>query len=301
MNKANFVVLPELKDFLPALTPEEQKGLEDSLMKDDLLSPLVVCEIQGYDDYILLDGHHRHEIAVKHGLAFHVDPDKEPLQFESVDDAKLWMFKHQFGRRNLTPAQRDLIIGEHYNIQKKQHGGARTKSRRQNDELKSTAEKIAKEYGVSPSTVERNGRKAKLLEDTGLRPAVQKGEVRRCNFTDIKEYYQYMKENPLVKKDLAKEVIDEAKQNNGRITASKKRKTKLEAEEKQEEPAPVADKPEEMQLSVACLFTIRSKGVDQGQLQELLENRNNWKLVSKTGTQLEITDVQSVTVDPVTT
>jgi len=92
-------ILDELKTLLPPLSAEEFAGLEESILKDGCLSPLVV-----WND-ILIDGHHRYEICTKHQIPFAV----KSVVLDSLDDAKLWAWKHQENRRNLTPFHRAEI------------------------------------------------------------------------------------------------------------------------------------------------------------------------------------------------
>ena len=67
-----------------------------------------------------------------------------------------------FGRRNLSDFQFKLLVGQEYELEHKLHGGDRRsktfeeKSKAQNEPLKSTAEKIAEEHGVSRETVKRS-------------------------------------------------------------------------------------------------------------------------------------------------
>ncbi|MCL2349598.1 MAG: hypothetical protein FWC50_15215 [Planctomycetaceae bacterium] len=89
-------ILDELKNLLPPLTAEEFAGLEESILKDGCLSPLVVW------DGTLVDGHSRYAICMKHGIPFSV----KNIDFASLDAAKFWAWKYQDHRRNLTPFQR---------------------------------------------------------------------------------------------------------------------------------------------------------------------------------------------------
>ncbi|MDR0326979.1 MAG: ParB N-terminal domain-containing protein [Planctomycetaceae bacterium] len=92
----NLTINDELKNLLPPLSAEEFAGLEESIVKDGCLSPLVV-----WND-ILVDGHHRYEICKRHQITFSV----ESIVLDSLDDAKLWIWKHQGYRRNLSLFQR---------------------------------------------------------------------------------------------------------------------------------------------------------------------------------------------------
>ena len=92
----NLIINEELKSLLPPLSAEEYAGLEESILKDGCLSPLVV-----WND-ILVDGHHRYEICTKHEIPYFV----RSIEFDDINDAKLWAWKHQENRRNLTPFHR---------------------------------------------------------------------------------------------------------------------------------------------------------------------------------------------------
>ncbi|MCL2119604.1 MAG: hypothetical protein FWH27_14405 [Planctomycetaceae bacterium] len=70
--------------------------MEAEILQRGVLSPLIV-----WND-VLIDGHHRYAICQKHGLPFGV----LSLDFDSLETAKLWAWRHQENRRNLTPYQR---------------------------------------------------------------------------------------------------------------------------------------------------------------------------------------------------
>jgi hypothetical protein len=90
------VIKDDLKNLLPPLSAEEFAGLEASLLKDGCLSALI-----GWNNTVI-DGHHRHEICTRHQIPYTVTN----IDFDSLDDAKLWILRHQGNRRNLTPFQR---------------------------------------------------------------------------------------------------------------------------------------------------------------------------------------------------
>ena len=75
--------------------------LEKNILADGRREPLVVW------NGILLDGHHRLSICLEHGLPFKtVEPQEE---LEDALDAKIWIVKNQFGRRNLTDFQKSVL------------------------------------------------------------------------------------------------------------------------------------------------------------------------------------------------
>lgn len=85
-------ILQELKDLIPPLTPDEFATLEKSILAEGVRDRLVV-----WND-TLIDGHNRYEICQKHGIEFSV----QELEFDNLDQVKVWMIDNQKGRRNLT-------------------------------------------------------------------------------------------------------------------------------------------------------------------------------------------------------
>ena len=101
MELSEIIIDPEFKKLIPPLTPEERKDLEGSLIADGCISPLVVWH--GHD--ILLDGHNRHELCLKHDIECEV----HEIVLESRQAAKAWIIKNQLGRRNLNESQRAML------------------------------------------------------------------------------------------------------------------------------------------------------------------------------------------------
>jgi len=78
--------------------------LEKNILADGCREPLVVW------NGILLDGHHRLSICLEHGLPFkRVEPQE---RLEDALDARIWIVKNQFGRRNLTDFVRSTLALE---------------------------------------------------------------------------------------------------------------------------------------------------------------------------------------------
>ena len=69
-------------------------------------------------------------------------------------------------RRNLTPDQLGLAMGRHYNRVKLPMGNSEGRQLRQKAEVEplSTKRRLAKEYGVDASTIERAGKFAAAVE-----------------------------------------------------------------------------------------------------------------------------------------
>ena len=92
----------EFQALIPPLQPEERQQLEANIKTDGCRDPLVTW------DGTLIDGHNRYEICTRLGIPF----DTVAIEFESRDDAKIWIIKNQFGRRNLQPFTRTNLALE---------------------------------------------------------------------------------------------------------------------------------------------------------------------------------------------
>jgi ParB family chromosome partitioning protein len=153
------IIDQRIKALIPPLQKEEREQLEANLLRDGCLDALKVWREMG----VLIDGHNRLEICLKHGLAF----DVVELSFGSLEEVEDWIDRNQLGRRNLLHAARTMILGRIYNRTKKtEHDGGRGESRSggQNDPHSKTADKLAAEHGVSAATVKRAGKFADAVE-----------------------------------------------------------------------------------------------------------------------------------------
>ena len=105
----NIKINPELKSLIPPLSEDERSQLEKNLLEHGCRDPLVVW------DGVLLDGHNRYEICQRHGLGY----DTVALEFESLEQARIWMRDNQMGRRNLSAAWRiDLQLANKEDLAK---------------------------------------------------------------------------------------------------------------------------------------------------------------------------------------
>jgi len=165
-----FIVDEEFHGLIPPLTDEERRGLEENLLTDGCLDPLIVWA----ERKILLDGHNRKEICDRYGIDYEVRQLSLPDRVAAAD----WIDAHQLGRRNLTPDQMSLMRGRRYNRRKQQHGGDRRNdcSSPQNEDLR-TADTLARECGVSRATIERDGQYAEAVEKLGVQAEAAGGKV----------------------------------------------------------------------------------------------------------------------------
>ncbi|MDD5487032.1 MAG: MT-A70 family methyltransferase [Dehalococcoidales bacterium] len=138
-----FRINPEFKNLISPLTPEEYAGLEKSIIEEGCRDPLSV-----WGDTIV-DGHNRYEICHRHNIPF----DFHVLKFPLPEDAIAWIINNQLARRNLTPEQRNYLIGKQYEERKKQVG--RPAKLPQSEGISETAEIMATEHKIGRATVER--------------------------------------------------------------------------------------------------------------------------------------------------
>ena len=174
---------PEIQQLLPPLSETEQTGLETDILRQGVLSPLVVW------NNVLIDGHHRYAICQKHSLPYSI----RPVDFDSLESAKLWAWRHQENRRNLTPYQRVEI-----SLKFKPQLAAEAKERQirkpgdsvpQNSaKQKETRQELAKLANVSHDTVSR----AELIAEHASEPVKEK--LRKGETTINAEYKRLKKE-----------------------------------------------------------------------------------------------------------
>jgi len=117
----------ELKALIPQLTLEERQQLEQNICQARKCHDAIILW-----NGIILDGHNRFEICMEHGIEFQI----KEMDFDSREEAKLWMLENQLGRRNLSQAARiELALLKEGTIREKARkkqsdaGGDRTSSK----------------------------------------------------------------------------------------------------------------------------------------------------------------------------
>jgi len=175
---SEIVILPQFRDLIPPLAPSEREQLEANIVEHGGARDPIVVWAQDAFTCVLLDGHNRYEICTRLGLHY----TTVEMDFDTEEDAADWIDANQLGRRNLTPEGFKLALGRRYNRTKQKHGGQVPKGMDQIDPSlnhANTAEKLAKEHGVSAPTVKRAGKLAEEIEaDPDLKKAVvQEGKT----------------------------------------------------------------------------------------------------------------------------
>lgn len=112
----NIVVQEDLKSYIDPLTADEHDALERSLLAEGCRDALVL-----WGD-ILVDGHNRYGLCLKHGLPFNT---VQNTRFRSIDDVHLWMIDQHLGRRSVSDFQRGVLA-----LRKKEIVGEREASAR---------------------------------------------------------------------------------------------------------------------------------------------------------------------------
>lgn len=156
---SDIFVDPELEAYLNALTPVEDTEFEKDLVAAG--GPDESIKVwKGYG--AIVDGHRRYKVCQKHNLPFKV----KELEFESIDDVKYWMLRRQRFRRNITEVEQAVIDARMVELERKK-GNARSLAT------------VAKETGVSVSTVSRGVVASKVLDELGpkAKKAITGGEV----------------------------------------------------------------------------------------------------------------------------
>ncbi len=193
--KKSLLVVDELKRFIPALSEEEYKQLENNILEHGCKDPLTIWSTTektvGLSEeetaiYVILDGHNRYEICQKNQIDFKIS---NPLKFETIDKAKDYMINHQLGRRNLNPEQISYFRGLKYISLKKEKGkyereehngkiyhyeneaseSAQIDTENHNGKIyhygkTTTAQELAKEFNISEKTIRNDALFAKSVE-----------------------------------------------------------------------------------------------------------------------------------------
>jgi ParB-like chromosome segregation protein Spo0J len=179
------VIDPEFEKLISPLSEEEYRQLEENIEKNGCLHPITVwCDT-------IVDGHNRYQICRKLGVDF----ETKTLTFNDREEAKLWIIRHQLGRRNLQPFQRielalkmkEAIAAQAKANQVAAGGAVPLKSAKAVD----TRDVLSQLAGVSHDTISKAEKIANEASDED-KQKLRRGEV------SINSVYQKLK-----KKDVA--------------------------------------------------------------------------------------------------
>jgi hypothetical protein len=149
---------PEFAALIHPAAKEEIAQLEQNLRRDGACrDPLAIWK----GTTILLDGHNRLALCTKHRIGFQVVAIDLPDRAAAQD----WILANQLGRRNLSPEQIRYLRGKRYNLQKQPHGGARKSAEASAQKAHlTTAEALAQQYHVAPTTIRRDAELAQQVD-----------------------------------------------------------------------------------------------------------------------------------------
>jgi 16S rRNA G966 N2-methylase RsmD len=170
----------EFKNLVPPLQQEEYDLLEKSILEEGCRDALVIWN--GF----IIDGHNRYRICSKHNIEF----DVVEKEFDSREKVKDWIDANQLGRRNLTPDQRQVLIGRRYNREKNKNKfkGNQYSGEGKNFTNQNTADKLSKEYNVSDRTIKNYATVADFYEQLEKEKPELAKEVwsGKANLKDVK-------------------------------------------------------------------------------------------------------------------
>lgn len=162
------------KNLIPALSADEHSQLEANILQDGIREPLVL-----WGD-TLIDGHNRYEIAQKHGLHYKT----VQKEFANETEAREWIIRNQFGRRNISAYDRARlalqlkpIIAEKAEQNLHLSQGQGVKGSQNSVKVIDTQKELAKVAGVSHDTIA----KVEKIEQTA--PEIIRNELRRDNIS----------------------------------------------------------------------------------------------------------------------
>lgn len=155
---------------IPPLTPGERTQLEENIVAAGRATdPLVL-----WGD-VLVDGHNRYDICRTHHLPF----TTTPVRLANRAEAREWIVRRQFGRRNLTPFQRielALQLAPLLSARAKANQGTRNDLLQNSARSLATNRELATLAGVSHDTVHK-GRVLSEHASAGLKTQLRTGEV----------------------------------------------------------------------------------------------------------------------------
>ena len=199
----SIIIDKEFQALIPPLTEEEFRQLEENCVKEGIRDALVVWSLPN-GGQILLDGHNRYQISRKYDLPYEV----KQMKFDLRDDAKAWIIRNQFGRRNIPAYVRaELALKLKPLIAKKAKEQQIRKSVTQKSAEQKpieTRKELAKLAGVSHDTIH----KVEVIQQNA--PEEIKDKARRGEISTNEAYHQTMKALvPIKKPDYAKEAEEE--------------------------------------------------------------------------------------------
>jgi N6-adenosine-specific RNA methylase IME4 len=156
---------PEFRDLIPPLTKEETDSLTESIKNEGCYDAIKIW------DGFIVDGHNRYRICTENNIKFSVSD----WYFKDDNEAKLWIIKNQFARRNLNPFQRSelalkmepLIAAQ---AKERMLKGVEDPAQNSAEGVKETRAEVARLAGTSHDTI----MKVKFIKDNAEQDLIEK-------------------------------------------------------------------------------------------------------------------------------
>ena len=182
---------PQFKNLIRPLQRKEYLQLEQNLLSDGCRDPIIIW------NGVIVDGHNRYEICMRHQIPFAVIE----MDFSCEAEAIAWICANQLGRRNISEETRKYLIGRQFEAEKlvgavKNPNGNNQYStfdeavviapQERDEETHSrskTAERIAKDNHISKATVEKYAIYARAMDalaekDAEIIPRILSGQYK---------------------------------------------------------------------------------------------------------------------------
>lgn len=155
--KSDLKVDEEFRKLCPALGKESRQELELLLSHNRPAPP-----IRAWGQWIV-DGFEIYELYVCGEFPYTV----EQLPFASREEAILWICTHNALQEDLTEEQRRYLIGRRYQMERALHGESLSSSSVGLESCWKTAIRLGREYGSTPTTIQRYGVFAAAMDTIG--------------------------------------------------------------------------------------------------------------------------------------
>ncbi len=189
-----------IKKRLWSLSEYEYSNLEKSIIEEGCREPLIL-----WND-ILVDGHNRYDICVKHGISY-TTINKE---FANIDKVFEWVDTNQLSRRNLLDWQRTILEGRL----------SRSNKREIKEQPKSplghfvstdkNQQSVATELGVSTKTLQRSEKFLEAYEDLE-RNVGQENAIKILSTQKKEDVVKLGKIEPIKQQEVIEKIIETGK------------------------------------------------------------------------------------------
>lgn len=224
---------PEFKRLSAPLSPEEERRLENSLIREGCKEPITVWH------GCILDGHKRYEICSYEEIEFEV----QEMDFPSREEAIIWVCRERMKNLPIESVMYKYLGGRRYACEKKRCQTLRKERRKLEFETgvyQSTeglpegrvSIPLAKELGISRTTIEKYGTFAENLE-----MIAEKDQMMFDVLCQGKAVMSYAKVSHLAKADVSKVISIRRKYLREEVIKMRQHKPRSK-EEKKPESAP---------------------------------------------------------------